>query len=142
MSLSFTQARDEILGQFKTAWDASVFSGAPVVYWDKTSADDKPNPDTTEVWVRMTVRHEIGRNDAIGNRLFQREGTVTAQLFTRFGTGLANVDAASKVIVDAYQGQSTSGGVWFRNVRMNEVGQDGQWFQTNILADFEYVEEP
>ncbi len=141
MSLSFTDARDEILTLFKTAWDASAFTAAPVLYWDVASDDDLPDPRTTELWSRITVRHEAGRNDSIGNSIFQREGTVTIQIFTRIGEGLANADLASKVAVDAYQGQSTPGGCWFRNVRMNEIGSDGAWFQVNILADFEYVEE-
>lgn len=133
-----TVARDEMLTMFKDAWDASAFSAAPVLYWDVTSDDDLP---TDDVWARITVRHEVGENDAIGNRLFLRQGTVTVQLFTRFGTGLTNADLASKVVLDAFQGKASPSGVWFRNARMNEIGQDGEWFQTNILVDFEYTEE-
>lgn len=135
MSLSFTAARDEILTLFKTAWDAQA-TAPPLYYWD-TEQSDPVNDDT---WARITVRHNIGANDAISNRIFRREGTITVQIFTRFGEGLVNADATAKVAVDAFQGKSTPGGVWFRNVRYTEIGQDGDWFQTQVLADFEYNE--
>jgi hypothetical protein len=30
--------------------------------------------------------------------------------------------------------------VELRNVRLNEVGSDGHWYQINVVADFEYDE--
>ncbi len=139
MSLTTTEARDEILGLFRTAWVAS-YPGAPILWRDKAQDEDLPNPETDPIFCRATVLHTGGGNDAISNRLFFRLGTATIQVFTRYGSGLANNDAAVKVAQDAFQGQKTAGGVWFRNVRSNEIGQDGDWFQTNVLADFEYTE--
>ena len=50
-------------------------------------------------------------------------------------------DQLATIVKDAFEGVATSPGrVLFRNVRYNEVGQDGQWFQQNVLADFEYDE--
>lgn len=134
MSLTFTEARDEILTLFRTAWEAQP-TPPSLFYWDVEQEDP-----TGEIWARITVRHNIGGNDAIGNRLFVREGVITLQIFTRFGEGLVNADATAKVAVDAFQGKSTPGGVWFRNVRYTEIGQDGEWFQSQVLADFEYTE--
>lgn len=138
MSLNVTEARDEILALFRTAAEANA-SGVPVLYWDAPDDDDEPQ-DGTDRWMRVTVRHTTGNNDAIGNTLFQREGTVTVQIFGILGNGLSIVDELSKVCLDAFQGKSTPGGVWFRNVRLNEIGHDGDWFQSNVLADFEYTE--
>lgn len=138
MSLTIAQARDEMLTLFKTAWDANGLVGdvaVPVVYWDVPH-----DPPDADYWARVTLRHFTGGNDAIGNRLFVRTGTITVQIFTIHGEGLSNADALGKVAVDAFQGQATTGGAWFRNVRLNEVGQDGKWFQNNVLADFEYTE--
>lgn len=135
MSLTFAQARDEIQTLFRTAW----LFGAPTVplkYDDVTSP-----PPNDPSWARIQVRHNLGGNDAIGNRLRRRSGVVTIQIFTTFGGGLASADVLGKVAVDAFHGKATPGGAWFRNVRLNEVGPDGKWFQTNVLADFEYNEE-
>ena len=142
MSLTFTEARDEILSLFKTAWDAQAAPIPQLLYWDVTGdpptgndSDGDPDP-----WARITVRHVIGENDAIGGSLFNREGVVTVQIFSPFGTGLQINDNLAKIAVDAFQGKKTAGGVNFTNVRLNEIGQDGIWFQSNILADFDYCE--
>lgn len=137
MSLTYAAARDEILTLFRTAWLANGSSAAVPLFYDDV-AKDAPSAVS---WARVTVRHNTGGNDGIGNRLRIRTGTVTIQIFTTFGEGLASVDVLGKVAVDAFHGKATSGGAWFRNVRLNEVGQDGKWFQTNVLADFEYNEE-
>ena len=137
MTLNFTTARDEIQTLFQTAWNAQP-SPPPVYYWDVQG--DDPTSEATPAWARITVRHTIGRDAAIGGRCFLRQGTVTVQIFTKFGEGLVNNDQLAKVAVDAFQGKATPGSVWFRNVRLNEIGQDGDWFQSNVLADFEYYE--
>ena len=134
MSMTTEQARDEMLTLFRTAWVAQA-SPPPLYYWD--IAHDPPNANS---WARVALRHSGGGNDAIGNKLFRRAGTVTVQLFNRFGEGLSELDALTKVSLDAFQGKSTPGGAWFRNVRSNEVGIDGEWFQVHVLADFEYTE--
>lgn len=141
MSLTITEARDEMLTLFKDAWEADVTTAAaPIVWTDAPDDNNVPNPETNDIWCRATVIHTVGRNSAIGNKLFDREGVVTIQIFTRYGAGLANNDLACKVALDAFQGKSTSGGVWFRNVTLNEIGHDGDWFQSNVLANFEYTE--
>jgi hypothetical protein len=136
MSLTIAEARDEILTLFRTGWVAA-YPTAPILWADRTSDDDLP---TDPIWCRATVLHTAGFNDAIGNKIFGRSGTATIQIFTRYGSGLTNNDVAAKVALDTFQGQATPGGVWFRDVTLNEVGQDGDWFQSNVLATFEYTE--
>ena len=137
MTVNFSQARDEILTLFRTAWLADPTAAViPLFYWDVRHNSPKSDP-----FARVTVRHTIGNNDGITNRRFTREGIITVQIFTMFGEGLSSSDVLSKVAADAFQGKSTPGGVWFRNVRLNEVGQDGEFFQVNVLADFTYDEE-
>lgn len=139
--MNIAEARDEILTLFRTAWLADpTTTAAPILWADKTSDDDLPNPEEDPIWCRATVLHTSGGNDSIGNKLFFRNGTATIQIFTRYGSGLTNNDLAAKVALDAFQGKSTAGGVWFRDVTLNEIGQDGDWFQSNVLANFEYTE--
>lgn len=144
-NLTYSEARDEIHTLFKTAWDAGAETGCqPVLYADsKTTVpktvDTDSNPD---VWARITVQHTGGNQATLGgNRCFNRFGVVTVQVFTPIGTGLSIGDNVYKIVVDAYEGKTTPGGVWFRNVAVNEVGPEGEWFQTNIIADFEYEEQ-
>lgn len=129
-----TQARDEILAKFKEAWDPT---GVPVLYSDR--AQDVPDDGS---WARVTVRHQAGEqatlSDGIGRRRFRHTGTVFVQIFTPFDDGMVESDELATIAKDAFEGEVTPGRVIFRRVRINEIGQDGQWFQTNVLAEFEY----
>jgi hypothetical protein len=42
--------------------------------------------------------------------------------------------------MDVFQGKSTPGGVWFRDVRLLETDAEGHWSQVNVVADFTYDE--
>ena len=138
MSLTFAQARDEILTLFKTAWDA----GAPTVplrYWD--SKDSIPGASNSS-WAVIQLQWTNGeqRGFGLGTRRYTREGIATVRIFTPFGDGLAEADSLTKIAADAFEGVDTPNGVWFRRVRVNHIGQTGEWFQTNLLADFFYDE--
>lgn len=133
------QARDEMLAVHQTAWDAGAPSlGLPVLYWD-TEGDI---PDAGG-WCRITVRHAEGSqvtlSSSVGTRRFRHRGTVTVQIFTPHNEGGTLSDSLTDIVENAYEGTTTSPGrVIFTNVRTQEIGQEGQWFQTNVLADFEY----
>ena len=136
---NIAQARDEILTTFRNAWEAEAISASiPVLYWD--IAQDVP---TSGSWVRVTVRHFAGNKSSLsneaGSRRFTHTGTVFVQIFTTHEDGMVLADDLAIIAMRAFEGEVTSPGrVIFRQVRLNEVGQDGQWFQTNVLADFEY----
>ena len=139
MSATPKQARDEILAKFHATWDADELSAnVPVLYSDV--AQDVPASGS---WVRVTVRHTQGDqatlSNGIGERRFRHEGSVFVQIFTPFNDGMEDSDDLAMIAKQAFEGEVTSPGrVIFRRVRINEVGQSGQWFQTNVLAGFEY----
>lgn len=139
MSLTVAQARDEMLKAITDAWTAGA-SGAPMFY------DDRPGepPKDGKAWARVNIKHTVGQQatiaNPIGNSLFRRDGIITVQIFTPSGQGLKLADQLAKVVLDALEGQSTPGGVWFRKVRLREVGPDGTWFNLNVLAEFNYDE--
>jgi len=57
------------------------------------------------------------------------------------GRGFALADQLSKIAADAYEGQASPGGVWFRDVRVNEVPGQAGWYQVNVLVEFSYDEQ-
>jgi hypothetical protein len=135
------EARDEILEHFTTAWNAQA--SPPILLYD-----DKPRdlPNTAS-YARVTVQHgffsqkTIGGKKALGGcgQRFRRTGVVTVQIFTPFGDGLTIADPLIDLVLDTFEGESTgSDRIEFRNVTANEVGNDGTWYQTNIVADFDY----
>lgn len=137
MSLTYKEAKNEILDIFKAAWDPT---GYPVHYEavrEDRSTDQNP-------WAVVTLQHAAGfqstLNGANGTRTFTRLGFVTVQIFKPSGKGLQEAYDLAKVVSDAFEGTATPGGVWFRDVRLNEVGRDGEFFQMNVVAEFRYDE--
>lgn len=139
MTATRQQAIDEMLALLKTAWDATSY--ADNVVWP--NKDGAP-PAQREPWIRPKVQHVDGGNGSIsganGVARYVRLGFITVQLFVPSGQGLSTEATLSKIIIDAYEGKKTASGVWFRNVRAREVGEDGEFHQTNIIIDFEYDE--
>lgn len=138
MTLTFEQARDSMLEQVTTAWAAT---GNPLVYDDLAGSV----PKTAVPWARVTVSHNTGGQATLANHSGQarwrREGVVTIQVFTPTGQGLTAADGLVQTVVNALEGVALDGGLWFRNVRVNEIGSDDSaWFQVNVIADFQYEE--
>lgn len=145
--LTFEEARDYILDKFKLAWDTNspAINGgtAPDIEYSNLQPSQAHLGKGNRAWARATVRHGSGEQRSFGtsgNRIFTRRGIVTIQIFTPAGKqGLVLADRLGKVAVDAFEGEETStGDVWFRNVAYREIGVDGNWFQVNALAEFEY----
>lgn len=140
MSCSFAQARDHILTVFKTAWDPTGF---PAVYPSK--AEDPDNGGDTPsaaVWARATIRHADGFQSSLTGPLeelkrFSNVGVVIIQVFGKIGDGSTAAYDAAQTVATAYR-KSRDIPVWFRNVRINEVGTRGPFDQINVLADFTY----
>lgn len=136
MSLTYAQANDEVLAQLKAVWDPT---GHKLFYED---VRDQKETDMSP-WATVVVRHAAGQQDSLGgrgNRSFLRLGVLIVTINTPSGSGLSEAYALAKVVADAYEGASSPNGVWFRNVRINELGRDGTFYQTNVLVDFEYTE--
>ena len=49
-------------------------------------------------------------------------------------------DEIAQIVLDAFEGQSSPGGVWFRNATPQERGQDGVWTRTDVVIEFTYDE--
>lgn len=133
-NLTYTQAVDEMLTLFKAAWD-------PRTAYYQAVDTDRLSADTA--FARVDVTHSFGFQStlgAVGGRSFRRTGTITVIIHTPIGKGLQEGYDLAKIVSDAFEGQSTNGGVWFRNVSVNESGTDGMFALTNVLIDFQYDE--
>ena len=131
-------ARDEILSHFTTVWNAQTPPVPDLHYDDKTL--DLP---TASPYARITIKHTplslrtVGGET--GNRRFRRFGVVTVQVFTLFGDGLQEADRIATIAANAFEGQKTGEDrVTFRETRIEEVGEAGLWFQTNVVVDFDW----
>lgn len=136
---TLVEARDKVMLHFTTAWNAQT-PPIPLLIYDDRHRD---LPDNAP-YARITMRHNVMDQRTlgnIGNRRFRRFGIITVQIFTLSNQGLATADVFAKVALDAFEGSNTAPDeIHFRNARINEVGEDGPWFQTNVLVDFDYDE--
>lgn len=137
MTATYAQAVDDILGVFKTAWDTTGW----IALYTNVKGD---TPSGEDPWARVNLQHTGGGQASLtgglGTTRWGREGFLTVQVFAPAGEGLSGAHTLAKIISDAFEGTSTVNGVWFRNVRVNEVGEDGDWYQVNVVIDFEYDE--
>jgi hypothetical protein len=143
--MSFSNRRDAItaiLSLFATAWTGAGQSASRVKY-DNVGKSSLP-PDGNLPWARVVLRHtssdQASLSGEVGTRRFQRNGLLTIQIFVPPGKGLAESVDIPKIIQDAYEGVRTTDGVWFKNVTLNEIGPDGDFYQHNVVAAFEYDE--
>lgn len=136
MSLTAAQARDLILGVFKSAWD---LTGFPATYTDV--AGSVPNSET--VWARVTIRHSTGKQSSLigglgvsGVTRYTNRGFVWVQVFAPAGDGSVAGYGASQAVLSAYRKASNE--VLFRDVALNEAGTDGAFERFDVKAFFEY----
>ena len=139
---TIAEARDEILLHFTMAWDAGT-PPIPTLFYD----DKHKDPPDDASYARITLKHNLFRQVTVGGKIsqggsgqrFRRFGIVTVQVFTISGDGLASSDTLIQLALDAFEGENTgSDRIEFRNARANEIGQDGPWFQVNVIAEFDY----
>ena len=133
-NLTYNQAKDEILTQFVSVW------GTRPAYYQSVDTD-RLSANTS--FARVDVFHTAGFQSTLGGaggRSFTRNGTLTVIIHTPIGKGLQEGYDLAKIVSDAFEGQTTNGGVWFRNVSINESGTDGMFSLINVLVDFQYDE--
>ena len=160
---TFNEANDEILTVFRDVWqprvaiyenvegtkppDETVSWARPIVRHFTGNQDSligglvRGKPPTVTVALGVTAKPVVPIDRKKKNvRRYRHDGLFTAQIFVPIGKGLMEGYELAKLVSDAFEGTDTPSGVWFQNVRIREIGPDGEWFQINVLADFEYTE--
>ena len=142
---SMSQARDDVFKMFTDYWNANAsFEGSiPEVRYAGTAKG--PVPPAQKAWVRLTLQHTTGRQvsfGAPGSRRFERRGLIMLQVFvpTQSGQGLSEVETLATIALNSWEGKASPNGVWFRELRVEDVGEDGPWWNTNVMGSFVYDE--
>lgn len=129
-----TDARDRMLTPLKAIVDAQSL----YTIYDDTR---KELPDGSTSWVRIAIRHQSGSRSSLGNSSGKAKhtqaGIILIELNTPREEGLANSDIYSAAFADALRNFS-DGDIWISDVNVLEIGEDGNWFEVNIIADFQY----
>lgn len=148
MTLTYPQATDEIKSFFWSDWNSvktsSIVGYVPKVFWQGITEPDPPDSDA--FWARFSIQtvfeEQSGLSGGDLSRRYTTSGLIFIQIFCpksesrgfEFGQQLASVGRAS------FRGRSTPGGVWFRNVRINELNPEQLCYRFNVVSEFEFDE--
>lgn len=132
-----TDARDRILTPLKAVVDAQ--SGLEAIYDDTAK---KVPTDGTITWVRISVKHRNGSRASLGRKdgkgKHTQSGFVFVEIYTPRENGLVDNDVLSAAFADDFR-SGPDGDIWYKDVAEMEMGEDGNWFRTDVIAEFEYT---
>lgn len=135
MIASRTEARDRMLTPLKAVVDAqSLYT----IYDD--SSKTVPTSGSTK-WGRIHVRHRRGARSSLGRAdgkgKHTQAGFVFVEIYTPREDGLVDSDILSAAFAESFR-NGTDGDIWYRDVSEVEMGEDGNWFRVDVIAEFEY----
>ncbi len=97
--------------------------------------------NVTTKWVRISVRHRNGTRSSLGRAdgkgKHTQSGFIFVEIFTPREDGLVDSDVISAAFAEDFR-NSADGDIWYADVSEVEVGEDGNWFRTDVIAEFEY----
>lgn len=148
--IEFDEVADEINALFLEAWtqgSPAIVGSVPEIRWQGVQERDIPEP--SKFWCRVsrqTVTEEQATLSTCEGRPGQKKYTASGLVFVQIFCPKSNQQAfelgqkLAKVARNAFRGKSTPGGIWFRNVRINELSPEELYERLNVVAEFEYDE--
>ena len=139
MPATLTQAHDEVLEVFDDAWSA-LATPPPVQYPDRPPPVD-PFPPVGATWARVHLTDNEGEQIGFGpaeGRRYRSMGVLTVQIFAPKGSGRSIPQALAQTVLGAFRGKTTAGGLEFFRHRARDIGPDGDWWQTNVIVEYQY----
>lgn len=136
MPCTMTQAHNEIFALVRAA-----LTTLAVKYPDMVAPAGFP--PATASWGRVSIG-DTGEERppplvaSPNTRRYHMEGLLTVELYALAGDGRRASQALGEAVLAGFRGQTTAGGVWFRNLRVVPVGADGAWWHENALIEYRY----
>ena len=148
MTLSYPQAIDEMFQMFESGFEAAsipILRYVPEIWYEGV---EKPNsPEIDKFWCRVSERPVSDTQSAFRNGENGQCYTATGILFVQIFAPKIKNDSHAKLILLAdavkkiFQGESTSGKVWFRNARVRKLNPETEWWPINVIVEYEFSEE-
>jgi len=147
MPATYEEAIDQMSAFFKVAWDANttaIVGYVPEVFWPGVEKENAP--DVAKYWARFTQEgvneEQTTLTGDAGCQRFTPEGLIVIQVFCPKldSVSMENGRKLATVGKEAYRGKKTSGGIWFRNVKIKELTPEAKWNRFNVIAEYEYDE--
>lgn len=126
-----TEARNEIMKRY-----LDNFTGQFPIAVDNKKFD---KPDGVK-WVRLTIKFNSGNQDSLGrenNRKFTKQGLIFVQVFTPSNKGTDDNDDLCNSSLNLLDGVRIND-LWLYRGRIKTIGSDGEFYQQNVVVEFEF----
>lgn len=129
--------QDSVLAAFNSFWADRT----PVAWPNKTFDPDAafPAPAADDAWVSVTLLGSAEGELDRGSSIYQREGTLSIQLFVRGDSStdlFTQLQDAALEFLEVRSPDVKDG--FMRNARFQEAGEDGVWYTGTATADWTY----
>lgn len=147
MTTNYVDAIDQMFSLFNSAWNAetmAIVGYVPDVRWP--GVEEPGTPDASKYWARVSQQTVIEEQSTIsddnGKRRYTASGLIFVQLFCPKSEAAAMENGRKLAIIarNSFRGKTTSGKVWFRNARINELAPEESAYRFNVVAEYEYDE--
>ncbi len=145
MTTNYVSAVDQMFALFNAAFTANsswVAGYVPAVYWQ--GVGEPAAPDASKYWCRASQQSVLEYQATLRNGTvkYTTEGLIFIQLFCPISDVAAMKKGRQLAVIarNAFRGKTTSGKVWFRNVRINELPKETSAYRFNVVAEYEYDE--
>lgn len=139
-------ARDEMFRLFAEAWATVAVDGNPVeVRWQGKEKGEIPRTYFVRISTNNVGQPNAGflqNGDGQSRQVYEPFGNLFVQVFSP----MSEIDSHRKgellaiTARNIFRSTETAGGVWFRNARYTETGNDGVHYGWKVTVDFEFSE--
>lgn len=149
---NYATARNEMFGLVNDAWviGAQFAVGASLLPELRFQGkEENAIPARDKYWGRVSTQMVregeagVGADEDGMTRRYDAAGLLFVQCFAPMsGDALAwpRLGDLADLALRAVRGKKTASGVWFRNVRRQELAPDGKFQRMNVVAEFQYQE--
>ena len=126
--MDIKDVRTTIQSAFDTAWADETPIAWGNVRYDSVSSE----------FVRFTVKFDDGWQASLGgtpNRLFRLSGFVFLQIFTDLNENPQRSDTLAQIAYDHFV--TPLAGIRYNNPKIKDVGSDGNYYQQNVVVEFQ-----
>lgn len=128
------EVRNAITSRYLTEFDGQF----PIAVDNKKF--DPPNP--LSKWARVNVQFNDGNQSSlgkIGNRRFTKLGLLFVQIFTPINKGTDENDSLANSSANLFDGVRIQD-LWLYNGRIKTIGSADEYYQQNVIVEFEFEE--
>ena len=131
--MTIQEAIDAMNGILLRSWNTTT---CPIL-WEGVAQ----NQPTNKPFLRVTIKHASDGVASLpawnGERIFRRSGTIFVSVFTPITDNSGLRFQLSQNVIDIFE-TVRDDNVSFENIYPVEIGQSGNFYQINVLIEFNY----